>query len=89
MSRMFDYAFSQYTMHSIYKPGEVLGIVKVQKGDVPEISIQAEKDYSVLVKKGVKNPDIRHEIQLDPNVKAPVAAGQVIGKLSVYQGNRS
>lgn len=88
VSRMFDYAFSQYTMHFIYKPGEVLGIVKVQKGNVPEISIQAEKDYSVLVKKGVKNPDIRHEIQLDPNVKAPVAAGQVIGKLSVYQGEQ-
>lgn len=88
VSRMFDYAFSQYTMHSIYKPGEVLGIVKVQKGNVPEISIQAEKDYSVLVKKGVKNPDIRHEIQLDPNLKAPVAAGQVIGKLSVYQGEQ-
>lgn len=88
VSRMFDYAFSQYTMHSIYKPGEVLGIVKVQKGNVPEISIQAEKEYSVLVKKGVKNPDIRHEIQLDPNVKAPVAAGQVIGKLSVYQGDQ-
>jgi D-alanyl-D-alanine carboxypeptidase (penicillin-binding protein 5/6) len=88
VSRMFDYAFSQYTMHSIYKPGEVLGIVKVQKGNVPEISIQAEKDYSVLVKKGVKNPDIRHEIQLYPNVKAPVAAGQVIGKLSVYQGEQ-
>ncbi|RAR45246.1 D-alanyl-D-alanine carboxypeptidase family protein [Paenibacillus sp. MDMC362] len=88
VSRMFDYAFSQYSMHSIYKPGEVLGIVKVQKGTVPEISIQADKDYSVLVKKGVKSPDIRHEIQMDPNVKAPVAAGQVVGKLTVYQGDR-
>lgn len=88
VSRMFDYAFSQYSMHSIYKPGEVLGIVKVQKGTVPEISIQADKDYSVLVKKGVKSPDIRHEIQMDPNLKAPVAAGQVVGKLTVYQGER-
>ncbi|MGC6584472.1 D-alanyl-D-alanine carboxypeptidase family protein [Paenibacillus sp. Dod16] len=88
VSRMFDYAFSQYAMHSIYKPGEVLGIVKVQKGTVPEISIQADKDYSVLVKKGVKSPDIRHEIQMDPNLKAPVAAGQVVGKLTVYQGDR-
>ncbi|MGE7826558.1 D-alanyl-D-alanine carboxypeptidase family protein [Paenibacillus sp. NPDC093718] len=88
VSRMFDYAFSQYSMHSIYKPGEVLGIVKVQKGTVPEISIQADKDYSVLVKKGVKSPDIRHEIQMDPNLKAPIAAGQVVGKLTVYQGDR-
>ncbi|OMF73055.1 D-alanyl-D-alanine carboxypeptidase family protein [Paenibacillus glucanolyticus] len=88
VSRMFDYAFAQYTMHSIYKPGEVLGIVKVQKGNVPELSIQADRDYSVLVKKGVKDPDIRHEIQMDQNVKAPVSAGQVIGKLLVYQGDR-
>ncbi|MEC0205784.1 D-alanyl-D-alanine carboxypeptidase [Paenibacillus lautus] len=88
VSRMFDYAFSQYSMHSIYKSGEVLGIVKIQKGTVPEISIQADKDYSVLVKKGVKSPDIRHEIQMDPNLKAPVAAGQVVGKLTVYQGDR-
>lgn len=88
VSRMFDYAFSQYSMHSIYKSGEVLGIVKIQKGTAPEISIQADKDYSVLVKKGVKSPDIRHEIQMDPNLKAPVAAGQVVGKLTVYQGDR-
>lgn len=88
VSRMFDYAFAQYTMRSIYKPGEVLGIVKVQKGTEPQISIQADKDYSVLVKKGVKDPDIRHEIQMETNVKVPVSVGQVVGKLSVYQGDR-
>lgn len=88
VSRMFDYAFAQYTMRSIYKPGEVLGIVKVQKGRESQISIQADKDYSVLVKKGVKDPDIRHEIQMETNVKAPVSVGQVVGKLSVYQGDR-
>lgn len=88
VSRMFDYAFAQYTMRSIYKPGEVLGIVKVHKGTEPQISIQADKDYSVLVKKGVKDPDIRHEIQMETNVKAPVSVGQVVGKLSVYQGDR-
>ncbi|KOR88682.1 D-alanyl-D-alanine carboxypeptidase family protein [Paenibacillus solani] len=88
VSRMFDYAFAQYTMRSIYKPGEVLGIVKVQKGMESQISIQADKDYNVLVKKGVKDPDIRHEIQMETNVKAPVSVGQVVGKLSVYQGDR-
>ena len=25
---------------------------------------------------------------MDPNLKAPVAAGQVVGKLTVYQGDR-
>lgn len=86
VSRLFDYAFSQYAMHSIYKPGEVLGVLKVQKGSVPEITIQADKEYNVLVKKNAKTEDIRHELQWTEGLKAPVAAGQVIGKLSVYQG---
>lgn len=87
VSRLFDYAFSQYAMHSIYKPGEVLGVLKVEKGSVPEITIQADKEYNVLVKKTAKTEDIRHELQWNEGLKAPVAAGQVIGKLSVYQGD--
>lgn len=87
VSRLFDYAFSQYAMHSIYKPGEVLGVLKVEKGSMPEITIQADKEYNVLVKKTAKTEDIRHELQWNEGLKAPVAAGQVIGKLSVYQGD--
>jgi D-alanyl-D-alanine carboxypeptidase (penicillin-binding protein 5/6) len=30
--------------------------------------------------------DIRHEVRLDEPVKAPVKAGQKIGKVVVYQG---
>ena len=87
ISRMFDYAFSQYTMKSIYKKGETLGTVKVSKGAAPQIQLQAEQDYNVLIKKGGKNAELRHELTLPKSIKAPVAAGQVIGKLSVYQGD--
>lgn len=55
VSSMFDYAFSQYTMKSIYKPGELLGSVKVEKGVLPELKIQADRSYSVLVKKVATN----------------------------------
>ena len=87
ISRMFDYAFSQYTMKSIYKKGETLGTVKVSKGAAPQIQLQAEQDYNVLIKKGGKNAELRYELTLPKSIKAPVAAGQVIGKLSVYQGD--
>lgn len=87
VSRMFDYAFSQYSMHSVYKKGETLGSVKISKGEAPELQLQADQDYRVLVKKGGKTSELRHEVILPPNIKAPVKAGQVVGKLSVYQGN--
>ncbi|NMO96916.1 D-alanyl-D-alanine carboxypeptidase family protein [Paenibacillus lemnae] len=87
ISKMFDYAFSQYVMHPVYKKGEMLGTVKISKGSQPELQLQAEQDYRVLVKKGGDSSQFRHELTLPESIKAPVAQGQVIGKLSVYQGD--
>lgn len=87
ISRMFDYAFSQYSKHSIYKKGETLGNIQISKGAVPQLELKAEQDYSVLVKKGGKSAELRHEVTVPKNIKAPLSAGQVVGKLSVYQGD--
>lgn len=88
VSSMFDYAFSQYTMKSIYKPGDLLGTVKVEKGVLPELMIRADQTYSVLVKKGGKTDDLRPQLLLPASVKAPLKAGDSIGKLVIYQNGR-
>lgn len=88
ISRMFDYGFSQYSKHSIYKKGEMLGNIQISKGAVPQLQLQAEQNYSVLVKKGGKASELRHEVSIPKSIKAPVTAGQVVGKLSVYQGDQ-
>ena len=31
--------------------------------------------------------EIRHELKLDPNIKAPIAMGQPIGRIIVYNGD--
>ncbi|WP_407074301.1 D-alanyl-D-alanine carboxypeptidase family protein [Paenibacillus lacisoli] len=87
VSAMFDYAFSQYMMKSIYKPGDYLGKVKVEKGTMPELVLTADQPYSVLMKKGGKADEFRKELQIPAEIKAPVKAGDVIGKLVIYQGN--
>ncbi|WP_054957176.1 D-alanyl-D-alanine carboxypeptidase family protein [Paenibacillus dakarensis] len=88
ISRMFDYGFAQYSKHSIYKKGEVLGSIQVSKGAVPSIQLQADQNYSVLVKKGGKAAVLRHEVSIPKSIKAPVTAGQIVGKLTVYQGEQ-
>ncbi|MFC7681959.1 D-alanyl-D-alanine carboxypeptidase family protein [Paenibacillus sp. GCM10028914] len=88
ISRMFDYGFAQYSKHLIYKKGEMLGSIQISKGVVPQMQLQAEQNYSVLVKKGGKAPELRHEVTIPKSVKAPIAAGQVVGKLEVYQGDQ-
>jgi D-alanyl-D-alanine carboxypeptidase (penicillin-binding protein 5/6) len=82
VSRLFDYAFSQYKQVPIIKQGDTLGIVKVEKGLQRELPIKADKPYTVLMKKSQKPESIQHEVILNA-VKAPVKKGQPIGKIVI------
>ncbi len=86
VSHLFDYAFAQYTNVPIYKKGDPIGTLSVEKGKVGRIPLTAKHSYSILLKKGDAGKGIRHELVLDKNVKAPVEIGQPIGKLVVYRG---
>ncbi|NDI34286.1 D-alanyl-D-alanine carboxypeptidase family protein [Chengkuizengella sediminis] len=85
VSKLFDYAFSQYTNYPIFKPGEMIGTIPIEKGDVRNIEIVAKQQYSVLMKKGESKENIKHEIELESEIKAPVTLGQTVGKLKIYQ----
>lgn len=86
VSGMFDYLFSQYKVHTVYKTGDTIGTLNIEKGVKKVLPITAKENYSVLLKKGVAQEGIRNELVLSDNVKAPITADQTIGKLVVYQG---
>ncbi len=88
VSAMFDYAFSQYTLHPIYQAGETIGKVKVQKGMSAQLDLTAAKALNVLVKKGAPAESITHKLIAPEKLAAPVKAGQSIGKLVVYQDGK-
>ena len=88
VSQMLDYAFAQYTNHPIFKTGDTMGQMKVNKGEQAELPILAKHQYSVLLKKGTPVADIRHELRLDGPLQAPVEVGQPIGKLIVFQKDK-
>lgn len=87
VSKLFDYAFAQFTNVPIYRKGDAIGELKVQKGAVAKLPITAKHSYSVLVRKGDAKAQIRKELVLNEKVTAPVKAGQQVGKLIVYRGN--
>ncbi|MNH87347.1 D-alanyl-D-alanine carboxypeptidase DacF precursor [compost metagenome] len=85
---MFDYAFSQYAVKPLFKKGDVMGTVKIQKGDSKELQLAASQPYRILVKKSEAGEKITHKLQIPAQVSAPVTKGQVLGKLVVYQGDK-
>ena len=88
VTKLFDYAFAQYENHVIFKKGDPIGSIKVEKGERANLDIVAKHQYSVLMKKGENKDQIRHELVMEPNLKAPIRIGQPIGKLIVYKGDQ-
>lgn len=87
VSNMLDYAFSQYMMKTIYKKGDVIGTVQIEKGNIKEIEIIADMPYSVLMKRGASD-ETTQQLTIPAEIKAPIAKGQVLGKLIVSQDNK-
>lgn len=87
VSQMFDYSFAQYMNYPVIESGDGIGTLRVEKGMVSELPLIADRSYSVLLRKGSATNEIRYELQLDKSVKAPVAAGDAVGKLVIYDGD--
>lgn len=87
VSKLFDYAFAQYMNYPLFKTGDSLGNFTINKGQVSTVPLVAKQNYSILMKKGTDTANIRHELQIDPSLRAPVSLGQPIGKIMVYNGD--
>ncbi|NOU99278.1 D-alanyl-D-alanine carboxypeptidase family protein [Paenibacillus planticolens] len=87
VTKLFDYAFAQYMNYPLFKSGDSLGNFTVNKGQVSTVPLVAKQNYSILMKKGTATDNIRHELQLDTNLRAPISLGQPIGKIVVYSGD--
>nr|WP_290429013.1 D-alanyl-D-alanine carboxypeptidase family protein [Paenibacillus andongensis] len=87
VTKLFDYAFAQFTNYPLFKSGDSLGSFTINKGQVSTVPLVAKQNYSILMKKGTVTGEIRHELKLEPNLKAPIAMGQPIGRIIVYNGD--
>lgn len=83
---LLDYGFANYDSYPICKENEIVQRIKIFKGKETEIKVVAEKDYSVLVKKGAGN-EIEKEIQLPESIEAPCEKGQKIGEIIIKNNN--
>lgn len=81
VTKMLDYAFSQYETHPVYKRNELIGKVNVSKGDQKQASAVTSEPISLLTKKGEKVDDVEKKIIMNKDLKAPIAKGQEIGKV--------
>lgn len=78
ISKMLDYAFSQYTNFTFYKKGDLIAKVDVDKGDPEQMEIRAHHSMSILMRKG-EDPKQYKKIVRFKELKAPIKQGETIG----------
>lgn len=83
ITSMLDYAFSQYQTHKLYDRGYVMSDVKVSKGEQRQVAAITAESVSLLTKKGEKMDDVVERIELNEDLRAPIAKGDVIGTLFI------
>ncbi|RAK22251.1 D-alanyl-D-alanine carboxypeptidase (penicillin-binding protein 5/6) [Anoxybacillus vitaminiphilus] len=88
VTKMLDYAFSQYKTHPIYERNHVISKANVSKGKWNEVDIVTSEPISVLTKKGASIKDIKKVIEVKENIKAPIKKGDPLGTLVLKQNGK-
>ncbi|MBT2716863.1 D-alanyl-D-alanine carboxypeptidase family protein [Bacillus sp. ISL-57] len=88
VTKMLDYAFSQYITYPIYKRGEVLGEAKVSKGQKKTVVGVTSEPISVLTAKNGTAKDFTKKITLEKDLDAPIKKGDEIGTLELKKNGK-
>ncbi len=89
VTKMLDYAFSQYKTHQMFERNRVLGKVAVSKGDKKRVEAVTSEPISLLTKKGEGIENIKQTVILNKNIKAPINKGDKIGVLKFEQEGKT
>lgn len=85
VTKMLDFAFSQYQTHSMYKRSHPLGLAKISKGNKKTVDAITSEPISLLTKKGEKIDDVKQKIQLEKSMKAPIHKGDKVGTIKLVK----
>lgn len=80
MLSLLNFGFRFYEAHRVNAAGETLAKVRAWKGDRPEVTLGVAQDLTVTVPRNQKD-GIGTRVEVAPRVIAPVAKGQVLGKV--------
>lgn len=89
VTKMLDYAFSQYETHPLYERNVSIEKAKVSKGDLKKVDAVTSEPISILTKKGENVKDVQQEIMIKENIKAPLKKGDEVGQLKLMKDGKT
>jgi serine-type D-Ala-D-Ala carboxypeptidase (penicillin-binding protein 5/6) len=88
VTKLLDFAFSQYQTHPMYKRGHSLGKAVISKGEKKNINAVTSEPISLLTKKGEDIDKVKKEISINKKLKAPVHKGDQVGTIKLVKNGK-
>jgi serine-type D-Ala-D-Ala carboxypeptidase (penicillin-binding protein 5/6) len=88
VTKMLDFAFSQYQTHPIFKRSQTVGKAHVSKGKEKNVDAVTSEPLSLLTKKGEKTVNIQRKTILQKDLNAPIHKGDQVGTIKFVQDGK-
>jgi len=84
---LLNYGFRFFETYQLYQGNQELAQSKVWKADEDQVALGLAADLFVTIPRG-RYEELDAQVELRPQLQAPIAAGQVIGDLRVHLGKK-
>ncbi len=88
VASMFTYAFNHYQVYPVYKKGDVVRTITVDKGKQTALNVVTPQSVSLLTRKGESPETYQKEVILTSTVKAPIKKTDIVGHLFIKKDGK-
>ncbi len=86
-SKLLTYGFRFYETYQLFSANQVLGNTHVWSGKTESVDVGIQQEMLVTIPRGQAD-QLQTTLVLEENLKAPIAAGQVVGTAKVVLGDQ-
>ena len=84
---LMDYAFANYKSVKAMDADTILGEIPVNRGAIRKVEVAAAETAYATLPSEASDSLVTTKIKLDKKVRAPVALGQKVGVVEIYEGD--
>jgi D-alanyl-D-alanine carboxypeptidase len=85
--KLLTYGFRFFETHQLFTGNEVLGMAKVWSGAADEVPVGVQESLVRTIQRG-QAANLTTELTLEETIKAPISAGQELGRVKVAAGDQ-
>lgn len=82
--KLFDYGFDNYSYSTLQKSDAVIKTLHIENAtdETKSLNVVVKDDIKILIKNSVKTDDIEPIVEINADLKAPIAENSVLGKIT-------